>query len=99
MWSEQMALGSYGLNERASFGQSTMHLESFLVGCFKDLLEQTKVVVQTNPIPGQTKAWDRVDKAGCQTSQTTVTKWWFQFHFFDFDQVFTSIWQFFLTSS
>ena len=46
-----MALGSYGLNERASFGQSTMHLESFLVGCFKDLLEQTKVVVQTNPIP------------------------------------------------
>ena len=67
----------------------------FLLVVFKDLLEQTKVVVQTNPIPCQTKAWDRVDKAGCQTSQTTVTKWWFQFHFFDFDQVFTSIWQFF----
>lgn len=71
-----MALGSYGLNERASFGQNV--LNRFLLVVFKDLLEQTKVVVQTNPIPCQNQGWDRVDKAGCQTSQTVAMI----FHFF-----------------
>ena len=90
-----MALGSYGLNEPTSFGQSTKRLEPFLVGCFKNLLEKTKVVVQTNPIPIQTKVEIESMKQAAKRPKPPLPSDGSNSTSSDFDQVFTSICQFF----
>ena len=56
----------------------------------ENLFEETKVVVQTNTIPVETKSSNGIQEAGCQTAQTTIPKRWFHFHAFDLDKVFPS---------
>ena len=66
---------------------------SCLFVVFQNLLEKTKVVVQSYTITIKTKCRNRVQEAGSQTTQASVTQRRLQLNFFYLDQVFTSICQ------
>ena len=66
---------------------------SCLFVVFQNLLEKTEVVVQSYTITIETQGRNRVQEAGSQTAQASVTQRRLQLNFFYLDQVLASICQ------
>ena len=49
-----------------------------LLMIFKHLFKQSEMIIQTNAISRQAKCCDGIQKAGCQSAKSAVSKRWFR---------------------